>query len=259
MRLSAHQLRIERSGRCILRVDSLLLHPGELVAVVGPNGAGKSTLLAALAGDTAPDTGKVALNQRDLSRFTPAELARLRAAIGTPPNLAFGFTVRDVVAMGWLHGRTPHSRDFHTALTEVLADCELSALAERTYMTLSSGERQRVQYARACLQLWPVFDFEAPRWLFLDEPTANMDVAHAVHLLAALSARVRQGDGVMVVLHDLDLAARYADRVILVNDGEIDTEGPPEQVLTSERLSRVYGAPIHAELHPVLARLVVIG
>jgi iron complex transport system ATP-binding protein len=259
MTLHASKVAIERDGRQILSIETLCLSPGELTAVVGPNGAGKSTLLSALTGDVTPDIGHLTLNQRPLAEYSLPELARRRAAIGAPPDLAFGFTVADVVAMGWLHGRTPHNHVFHEALAAVLDANELTALSGRTYMTLSSGERQRVQYARACLQLWPIEDISGPRWLFLDEPTANMDVAHAVHLLDALHRRAQSGDGVVVVLHDLDLAARYADKVLLVCNGQLVAQGSPAEVLTSRRLSVAYGTPIHVEHHATLDRLVVIG
>lgn len=259
MNLSAYQVRVERQGLTILSVDQLSLRPGELVVVVGPNGAGKSTLMSLLSGDCQPSDGEVCLNARPLDDFHPAELACHRAAIGAPPSLAFDFTVQDVVALGWLHGKTIHNREFFNALKTVLEQCELAGLAERKYMTLSSGERQRVQYARACLQLWPVLDIQGPRWLLLDEPTANMDVAHAVHLLDALRQRTARGDGVVVVLHDLDLAARYADRVLLVCSGKLIAAGQPETVMTSDVLSDAYQTPIHVEHHPTLQRLVVIG
>jgi iron complex transport system ATP-binding protein len=259
MTLHVENAAVDRSGKRILTVETLQLRPGQLTAVVGPNGAGKSTLLSLLTGDVAPDCGRVTLNGRDLSAFSLSELAERRAAIGAPPDLAFGFTVADVIGMGWLHGRTPHHPAFQHALHSVLEATELEALAERTYMTLSSGERQRVQYARASLQLWPVRDIQGPRWLFLDEPTANMDVAHAVHLLDALETRANGGDGVVVVLHDLDLAARYADNILLVCEGQLAAEGSPADVLTSQRLSAAYRTPIHVEQHERLQRLVVIG
>ncbi len=259
MTLHIDNAAVKRSGADILSVETLHIKPGLLTAVVGPNGAGKSTLLSLLTGDVAPDRGRVTLDGQDLQTYSPMELAERRAAIGAPSDLAFGFTVADVVSMGWLHGRTARHPIFRDALHRVLELTQLTALATRRYTTLSSGERQRVHYARASLQLWPMHNIPGPRWLFLDEPTANMDVAHAVQLLAALQARARTGDGVVVVVHDLDLAARYADRILLVCQGRLLAEGSPSQVLTSQRLSAAYRTPIHAEQHEHLQRLVVIG
>ncbi|MEE4278956.1 MAG: heme ABC transporter ATP-binding protein [Halieaceae bacterium] len=261
MSLKAHAISVLRGGRRILSDVSLELAAGELLVVVGPNGAGKSTLLAALAGDGEVDEGEVTLDDRALDRFELDELAERRAVVGTPPRLAFDYTVRDVVAMGWLHGDRYGLQSFGEALGAVLEANELEELARRTYMTLSSGERQRAEYARACLQLWrPEGEAGQPsRWLLLDEPTANLDVAHGVAMLESFAARARAGDGVLAVLHDLDLAARFADRVALLAGGELIALGAPAEVLTAERLTRVYGTPIHVEQHAALNRLVVIG
>ncbi len=260
MSLAAHSISVARGGRSILRDVSLDLHPGELLVVVGPNGAGKSTLLAALAGDIGVDRGELTLEGRSLSAIGLDELAERRAVVGTPPRLAFDYTVRDVVAMGWLHGDRYGVQRFGEALNAVLEANELSDLARRTYMTLSSGERQRAEYARACLQLWRADDRPSnARWLLLDEPTANLDVAHGVTMLESFAARARAGDGVLAVLHDLDLAARFADRVALLAGGELIALGAPEDVLQADRLSAVYRTPIHVEQHEALRRLVVIG
>jgi iron complex transport system ATP-binding protein len=259
MSLEAIDVSVRRGGREILHGVTLALHPGELLVVVGPNGAGKSTLLAALAGDSDVSGGEVCLDGRPLHDFTLDELAARRAVVGTPPRLAFDYTVRDVVAMGWLHGDSLGAGALEGALDAVLAANELADLARRTYMTLSSGERQRAEYARASLQLWQAGQGREPRWLLLDEPTANLDVAHGITMLESFAARARQGDGVLAVLHDLDLAARFADRVALLTGGELVALGTPEQVLTAERLSAVYRTPIHVEEHAKLERLVVIG
>ncbi|MEM6774368.1 MAG: heme ABC transporter ATP-binding protein [Pseudomonadota bacterium] len=260
MSLAAASIGVRRGGRCILSRVCLEVRAGELLVVVGPNGAGKSTLLAALAGDIGIDEGELTLDGRPVGDVPLDELAERRAVVGSPPRLAFDYTVRDVVAMGWLHGDRFGVQRFSAALSTVLEANELGHLARRTYMTLSSGERQRAEYARACLQLWEIDEgISFPRWLLLDEPTANLDVAHGVTMLKSFAARARAGDGVLAVLHDLDLAARFADRVALLDDGKLVALGAPEDVLTAERLSSVYRTPIHVERHEKLQRLVVIG
>ena len=150
MSLRAEKLTVERGGRAILREVSLVLEAGELLVVVGPNGAGKSTLLNALAGDSPASAGTVTLEGRALSTMPLDALAVRRAVVGAPPRLAFDYTVRDVVALGWLHGDRFGPGVFQTALTAALEDNELGHLARRIYMTLSSGERQRAEYARRC-------------------------------------------------------------------------------------------------------------
>jgi len=257
MTLSAHDVSVIHKGRCVLECCSFDLGSGEVVALVGPNGAGKSTLLSVLSGDLEPSLGSVSLDGQPLSAFSLAELAERRAVVATPPQLAFDYTVTDVVTMGWLG--SPEGALFDTALAAVLEEGELTALAGRKYTSLSSGERQRAEYARGQMQIWRSADDSKPRWFLLDEPTANLDVAHGITMLEALRRRSRLGDGVLVVLHDLDLAARFADRIVLLAEGKMTAEGPPAAVMTTDRLSETYRAPIHVEQHTGLNRLVVIG
>lgn len=259
MSLEVSGVSVCHDARYLLREVSLSLHPGEVLVVVGPNGAGKSTLLSLLAGDRQPDFGKVSLSGQPLERISLEALASLRAVVGSPPQLAFNFTVTDVIAMAWLHGDHYGAATRVEALIEALKLGDLLELNDRTYVTLSSGERQRVEFARACLQVWRPATDAAPRWLLLDEPTANLDVAHAVLLLESVRKRADAGYGVFAVLHDLDLAARFADRIALINHGELAALGSVPEVLTSERLSEVYGTPIHVEQHAQLKRTVVIG
>ena len=259
MSLRASNVTVVRNGKRILSGADVSVRAGELVVVVGPNGAGKSTLLAVLAGDIPATSGRVSLGGKELQDYPLETLAGLRAVVGQPPQLAFNYTVRDVISLGWMHGERYGPEAFDLALASVMEACELMDLADRTYMTLSSGERQRVEFARATLQLWRPAENDQPRWLLLDEPTANLDVAHGVSMLEALAAQAQAGDGVLAVIHDLDLAARFADRVVLISNGVVEAIGPPHDVLTADRLTGVYGTSIHVEHHEALQRLVVIG
>lgn len=259
MSLAAHGVSVRRGSTTLLAAVSAAVKPGELVVVVGPNGAGKSTLLSLLAGDLRPDDGAVTLGGNPLQELSLAERAQLRAVVGPPPALAFDYTVSDVVAMGWLHGeRFGHAAPAQ-ALDAVLDACELRSLAGRAFRSLSSGEQQRAQFARGWLQLWRPAEDRTPRWLLLDEPNANLDVAHGLALLEDLRSLAGNGLGVLAVLHDLDLAARYADRIVLLDGGRVVAAGPPESVMTADRLSTVYGTPVHVEHHAALKRLVVIA
>jgi len=259
MSLLARNLCVRRSGRLLLADVDIEVQPGEVLAVVGPNGAGKSTLLGALAGDLPVDSGWIEMAGRNLQQISLQQRAARRAVVGPPPQMAFDYTVADVVSMGWLHGDRFGSAFAADALNRVLQRCELGALQQRIFMSLSSGERQRVQFAAGWLQIWPTPDDQAPRWLLLDEPTANLDVAHARQMLQLLRNLTADHTGVLVVLHDLDLATRFADRVLLLESGRIAGVGTPDAVMTPERLSAVYGAPVHVEYLPALNRLVVIA
>jgi iron complex transport system ATP-binding protein len=259
MSLAARDVSVRRGPATLLASVSVTIEAGELVVVVGPNGAGKSTLLSLLAGDLRPDEGVITLGGRPLQELSLAERAELRAVVGPPPALAFDYTVSDVVAMGWIHGELFGQVAPARALDAVLETCELGALAQRAFHSLSSGEQQRAQFARGWLQLWRPGGDRTPRWLLLDEPNANLDVAHGLALLEDLRSLAGHGLGVLAVLHDLDLAARYADRIVLLDGGKVVACGAPASVMTAERLSAVYGTPVHVEHHPALERLVVIA
>lgn len=230
----------------VLRDISLSLQPGELVALIGPNGAGKSTLLRVLTGYLQPDNGQCSLLGKALNDWTPGALSRQRAVMRQQSQLGFDWPVEAVVAMG----RAPWGQhDSRKIVSQVMALTGCLPLANRKYNTLSGGEQQRVQLARALAQLWTD---SAPRgWLFLDEPTSALDLYHQQHLLRLLKKLTSQGElHVCAVLHDLNLAALWADRLLLLHQGEIVAQGTPEQVLQAETLSRWYGAEVHIGQHP---------
>ena len=263
-----------RFGPCpAVAAVSLEVAPGTLTALVGPNGAGKSSLLRILSGEVAPSAGRVTLEGQPLPLFQVHELARLRSVMGQSALIAFDFLVEEVLAMGWL-GR---AADFRPALGDVAARCGLGQLLGRRFNRLSGGERQRVQFARSLLQIrrhgetprgkhclshclgeqrHPNARQEA-RYLLLDEPTSNLDLNHELLVLRLVRHVCEDGVGVLVVLHDLNLAARFADRVALLADGALISSGAPEKVFTGEALSRVYGTEVCVERHRRLDRLVV--
>lgn len=220
----------------ILRNVSMDLRIGEVLAVVGPNGAGKSTLLSVLAGDRTY-SGSVVVGEKNLQDYRPPELALQRAVLRQDNPLSFPFSVLDVVKMG----RAPWQRITSPAEDERIIAQEMSRVnivrfAERIFPSLSGGERARVSLARVLTQRTPI--------LFLDEPTAALDINYQEHVLAIARQVARTGTAVLVVLHDLAAAAAYADRVLLLADGERQALGTPEEVFTSARLSQVYGHPI---------------
>ena len=241
MSLVARGLEVERGGRLILDGVDLKVEPGQCVALAGPSGAGKSTLLAALAGELGARAGEVRLEGEPVAGMHPAALARRRAVLTQRTDLRFGFRVMEVV----LFGRAPHCQGVPGPEDRRLAQRALelsraSHLIGRIYTTLSGGEQQRVHLARALAQLLPVV-FERPGYLLLDEPTSSLDPAHAHAMMEGVLRLCREGLAVCVVLHDLDLAARFADRIALMRAGRMEATGTPRQVLTSEHLARVFG------------------
>ena len=234
---------VARSGRTVLRDVSLTVSAGEVVAVVGPNGAGKSTLVSVLAGDLAPVSGTVTVDGRPVGRWRPKELALRRSVLPQHTAVAFPFTVAQVVAMGrapW--ARTASAAEDEDAIAEAMAVTEVTGFAGRTFGTLSGGERARVALARVLAQRTPV--------LLLDEPTAALDLRHQDLVLSVAAARAAAGCGVLAVLHDLNLAAAYADRVAVVADGRLRACGPPGEVLTGDLLTEVYHREVEVMAHP---------
>ncbi|RMG78463.1 MAG: heme ABC transporter ATP-binding protein, partial [Chloroflexi bacterium] len=248
MSLYAEQLTVEVNGHTLLDSVSLMLEAGRIVAVIGPNGAGKSTLLRALSGELPPSRGKVYIDGRPLNAWKRRELARIRAVLPQNSSLSFGFTAQEVVLMG----RTPHLRGGERPVDYSIGEqaMQLTAtahLAHRAYTTLSGGERQRVQLARVLAQIW---EGEAPRYLLLDEPTNNLDLSHQHGTLSIARQFTKRGVGVLAVLHDLNLAAQYADTVLILKEGRSLARGTPQTVLTPELIQLTFNLPVMVQSHP---------
>ncbi len=220
--------------------------PGELSVVVGPNGAGKTTLLRVLAGVLRPDQGSVRLDGAPLESRSRRDIARSLAVAGQDPVLPFPYTVAEVVAMGRAPFLGPFGRESETdreIVRDALSRTGLDQLAARRFPTLSSGERQRVGLARALAQ--------TPRIMLLDEPTAHMDLGHRVKTFEDLCGWIAVSPGeraALVVTHDLVLAARYADRMTLLDRGRCVSHGAPREVLDPELIAEVYDVEVSVSL-----------
>ncbi|ULB12432.1 heme ABC transporter ATP-binding protein (plasmid) [Cereibacter azotoformans] len=220
--------------------------PGEVTAIVGPNGSGKTTLLRAMTGELR-HAGRVRLNGHDCAGLKGWEMALLRAVLPQATALAFPFTLAEVVRMGLSAG-------LHAGRDEVvraaLAAVDLAHAAGRFFQELSGGEQARGHLARALAQVWePVVD-GAPRWLFLDEPVASLDIGHQLQVMDLVSRYAARGGGVVAVMHDLNLTAMFAHRVTLLNKGRVLAEGTPAEVLTDRHLSAAYGAALRVNRIP---------
>lgn len=244
-----------RAGDAVLLDDvDLDVRPGEVLVVVGPNGAGKSTLVSVLAGDRAPDTGGAAWTGTPLGVVRPAELARLRAVLLQENQVSFPFRVIDVVRMGrapWQGSRSNTGLpDDDAVVARALDAADVAGLAERRFPTLSGGEKARTSFARLLAQDTTL--------LLLDEPTAALDVRHTEHVLRHARRHATGGGAVVVVLHDLALAAAWADRVLVLDGGRVAGLGAPGEVLTADLLSRVYEHPVDVVQHPLTGGLLVL-
>ena len=242
---------LSRGGRDLLDDVSLEVRAGEVLALLGPNGAGKSTLLSVLSGDVHPDRGEVMFGGRPLADWSLTELSRRRSGLLQDNQLLFPFTVHQVVEMGrapWR--RTPLEEEDNEAIAESIEAADIAHLGNRRVPSLSGGERARTAFARVMAGRTGV--------LMLDEPTAALDLGHQEAVLGLARQRALEGDAVLVVLHDLNLAAAYADRIALLRDGSIAACDAPDRVLTAEIISDVYRSPVEVIPHPVTGKGIVL-
>ena len=244
--LRVEQLSCARGGCRILEGIDFALEPGEIMVVLGTNGAGKSTLMATLTGELPAAAGKVLFAGRSLSDWSADERARHLAVLPQSSTLAFPFSCEEVVAMGRLPHDSGFERDNQIVEQSMLA-ADVMHLRGRNYLTLSGGERQRVHLARVLAQIGDA----QGTCLLLDEPTASLDLAHQQVALAQARKVAERGGAVLVILHDLNLAARYADRIMLLDRGRMAALGSPWEVLERDRIQTVFGVSVSVERHPL--------
>lgn len=253
--LRVEGLQVCRGRKAVLADVTLDLLPGEVLGVLGPNGAGKSTLLGALCGELQADQGKVLLDQRPLSDWSGAERAQRLAVLPQTSTLDFAFRVEEVVGMGRLPHQTGRVRD-DEIIQAALQASDVGHLSGRSYLALSGGERQRVHLARVLAQLWPG---EAGQTLLLDEPTSMLDPLHQHTTLQAIRTFADRGAAVMVILHDLNLAARYCDRILLLEEGRPHALDTPAQVMQPDALKAVFGLEVLVQRHPERGHPLIIA
>lgn len=235
-----------RAGSATLVDDTTLaLFPGELMVIVGPNGAGKSTLLKLLTGEIRPTAGSVQYGASPIHQLPAWRLACQRAVMAQAARLAFPFTVYEVVRLGVDGvGRAKSREVVNTLVAEAMAHGDVTHLAARPYQTLSGGEQQRVQFARVLGQLRAGRSMTKQQVLFLDEPIASLDLCHQFDLLDTARALAKTGVAVLAVLHDLNLAITYADRLVVMKEGRIIAEGPPADIMSAALLADVFAVSL---------------
>lgn len=246
MRLSARGLRYSVGDAVLVDEIDVAFASGELVAIVGPNGAGKTTLIRLLSAELQPTSGGVDMDGDPIAGLDATTLALARAVLGGVPVVRLPFAVREIVLMGrYPHRADPdNSRDNdHAIAMQSMELTDTAHLALRFYPTLSSGEQARVSMARVLAQRAPL--------MLLDEPTASLDISHRERVMRLLRDLTGAGATVVTVLHDLNVAAGYADRIVMMNRGSVVAAGTPEEVLDPGLLQEVYAQPMAVIPHPL--------
>jgi iron complex transport system ATP-binding protein len=242
--LEAINLEYKVGQRSLVKGINIGIAPGEFRTLIGPNGAGKTTLLRMIGGELKPTRGAVKIDGIPVDSWNAADLARVRAFLAQHNDGNFPFTVREITMMG----RIPHLRGMresihdHEVVMEALGKVDMAEMADRTYTTLSGGEAARVNLARILAQ--------EPRLLLLDEPTNHLDMRHQYEILSLVRKLANEGCTVISVLHDLNLASLYADKIVLMYGGECVAQGNPDDVLTAERIEETYGLQCKVWRHP---------
>lgn len=239
--LQANHLSYTIGSRPLLTDISFHARAGELLAIVGPNGAGKSTLLKLCAREIVPTAGTLDVLGKPLRSYTGQQLALFRGMLHQQNTITFPFRVGELVLMGRYphYGSHPAKTDY--AIAEAALDTVgMRAFSNRIVSTLSGGEQQRVQLARVLAQVWAVED----GLLLLDEPTTGLDLLHQHHMLDVARQMARRGYAVVAVLHDLNVAAQYADQLLMLKSGRREAYGTPRDVLTAPMIERVFGLPV---------------
>lgn len=248
MSLIATNLSVSAGGQRVIEGIDFTLDPGQIVAVLGPNGAGKSSLLRAMSNEWQAAAGQVQLHNEALIHWDARQRATTLAVLPQRTHLNFDFTVAEVVRLG----RTPHaSGQQHDTMiaSAALARVDGIGLAERLYTELSGGEQQRVQLARVLAQIWEPSEYGA-RMILLDEPAAAFDLAHQELLIDILQQLGRDGVGVLVALHDLNLAARVAHTMMLLKGGRMVAFGPPAEIVQPALIAEVFDVEVSVTSHP---------
>ncbi|WP_417629334.1 heme ABC transporter ATP-binding protein [Pontibacter silvestris] len=240
----AQNINLARGAKQILQEVSIVVQPGAFTAVLGPNGAGKSTLLKVLSGEIEAGSGNVMLNWKELGKYKAHELSLIRAVLPQSVQVNFPFTAREIVQLGRLPHREPRSKSLVIA-NKVMEDTNIMALADRKYIELSGGEQQRVQLARVIAQITREHKAGQPRFLLFDEPTSSLDIAQQHAMLHIAKELTQQEEiGVLAILHDMNLAAQYADEVLFMKNGKTVAQGKTAELMQEDVLRYTFSHPV---------------
>ena len=234
----------------IVKDISIEIMPGELLTVLGPNGSGKSTLLKLISGDITPTKGEIFIDSEPLKTISIKRRALKRSVMSQSQQIMYDFSVEDIIRMGWLNDLKNKSNfNFLNVLKDISSECEISHLLNRSINNLSGGEQRRVHFARALIQLKNDLNNQDNKYMLLDEPTANLDISYELNLIKILKKEVSNGIGVFLILHDLNLALNFSDKIAILKEGRLVEFGQPMRIFNDKTLSEIYDTPISVDLY----------
>jgi len=234
---TASNLSLRINKKSILNDVSLMLEPGKFTAIVGANGAGKSTLLRMLANELKPTSGQVSINGKSIQNYAPRELSKVRAVLPQHSQVPFAFSVEQIVRLGRHAHRTTDAVN-DVIVRDVMALAGVDVFYGRTYLTLSGGEKQRVQFARVLAQVWDETVY--PRYILLDEPTASLDIAQQQYIFSLARRVCERNIGVLAIVHDLNQAVQFADHLYFLKEGKVVAAGEARDVFTKSNIEETF-------------------
>ena len=232
----------------ILKNITLKINPGELVTILGPNGSGKSSLLKIISGDMMPSKGTIFMDSTPLNKIDVKKQALKRAVMSQSQEILYDYTVREIIEMGWVYEEIlENDIVIKNKCIKVAHECHIIDLLNRTFNTLSGGEQRRVHFARTLLQINHNYDKVGSRYMLLDEPTANLDLSYELKLIELLKAKSQEGIGILLIIHDLNLARKFSNKIAILNNGCLCAFGAPSDVFKSELLTEIFNLPMQVD------------
>lgn len=249
MSIYSEKISLKYNDKSILEDINIEIKKGMILSILGPNGAGKSSLLNILSGDIESNIGNVFYDNTDIKNISIQERAFIRSVMSQNQPIVFDFSVRDIIEMGWLDkGNIKYSNNINNAIIGVLNDCEIAHLEKRKFNTLSGGEQRRVHFARSLIQLWRESDNKDSRYLMLDEPTSNLDLSHQIKLMNMLKKLANDGVGILLILHDLNLAFNFSDYIAIIKNGKLFAYDKPLNIINKNILEDVFELTFNVDI-----------
>lgn len=252
MTINLQNISVNLNNNIILKDINFDINSGEVLSLVGPNGAGKSSLINVISGDVLPSKGKVIYDGKNIKEFTLEERSRKRSVMSQFSNIAFDYKVKDIIEFGWVENSIEiFSKMFNKILLSISKLCDVYHLLNRSINTLSGGEIKRVQLAKTLLQLYNPSKKNYNKYAFMDEPLANLDLFYEIKVLKIIqNIAKKQGVGILLVIHDLNLATKFSDKIALIDKGKLISHGVPIKVMEPKTLKSMYNLDIKIQKKP---------